>query len=133
MGTWAKILIGMSPILALLLYVVMLKQSEAEAQLKERHIETVMQVNTFNRDFELQLSEQADNEEDKRLHKVFAENHIAKNEKIEAEREAAKKRREALERKSAENLSSLESELNSLGGGVNQDKDLEFNDNDFNF
>ena len=126
MGTWLKVLLGLSPALAIVLYFVMQEYQKSDVQMAEKHLETTMQINTFNRDFELGLSEMADSAENKRMHLVFADQHASKNEKILAEKEEAERKRKALEAKSEENLKDME----DIFG---EDPDLNISDKEMKF
>lgn len=127
MGKWIMALTGVSFSLAIVLYFVMQENQKNDAQMTERHLETTMQINTFNRDFELGLSEMADSAENKRMHLVFADQHIAKNEKIIAEKAEAERKRKELEAKSEQNLKDME---DTFGEG---DSDLNIDESEMKF
>jgi len=127
MGTFFKIMLGISPVLAVVFYFVMQKQEVSDSQIQEKHIEVKMTKNTFNRDFELQLAQFTDNEEDERLHKVFASQHAQKNIDIEEDRRIAEEKRKAMQEKSRQNMLEIENTVNMLSDDLNDQsfKELE--------
>lgn len=114
MGAWFKIVLGLSPILGFVLYLVYQEYKVSDAQIETKHIAHTMAINEFNRDFELQLAEGSDNEVDANLHRVFAEKHIAKNEAIIKEKEEKEARLKELEMSSDADFASMEAEMESM-------------------
>ena len=106
--------LGLSPALGFVIFLVYQSHQKNDAEIAEKHIEVNMEINEFNRDFELSLADMSDTEADERLHKVFASEHIKKNIKIENDRKAAVEKRKLMEKKSADTFSVMESELQAL-------------------
>lgn len=129
MGKFILLVIGVSPVLAFVIFLVLQENQKSDAQILERHIETNMEINTFNRDFELQLSEMSDTEEGSRLHKVFASEHAKKNIAIEDERKEAKEKRKRMEKKSSSTFTDLESEMKRFDS--NNEDEVKLDEMDF--
>jgi len=129
MGKWFALVLGVSPVLGFVIFLVFQENQKSDAQIIEKHIETNMEINTFNRDFELQLSEMSDTAEDARLHKVFASEHAKKNIKIEDDRKAAVEKRKLMEKKSSDTFADMESEMKRFDS--NNEDEVKLDEMDF--
>ena len=130
MNKWFALVLGISPVLGFVIFLVYQEHQKNDAQIAEKHIETNMEINTFNRDFELQMASMSDTEEEARLHKVFASEHIKKNIDIEDRRREAKEKRKLLEKKSADTFAAMEEEMKTFDSNPDS-KEVELEDIDF--
>lgn len=130
MNKWFALVLGISPVLGFVIFLVYQELQKNDAQIAEKHIETNMEINTFNRDFELQMASMSDTGEEARLHKVFASEHIKKNIDIEDRRREAKEKRKLLEKKSADTFAAMEEEMKTFDSDSDS-KEVELEDIDF--
>jgi len=129
MGKRIALVLGVSPVLGFVIFLVFQEHQKSDTQMTEKHIETNMEINTFNRDFELQLSEMSDTAEGARLHKVFASEHAKKNIAIEDERKEAEEKRKRMEKKSSDTFADMESEMKAFDS--NNEDEVKLDEMDF--
>jgi len=125
------LLIGVNLSLAIAFFVINQEHQKNDAQIAEKHIETKMAINEFNRDFELQLASMSDSEAEEHLHLSFAERHIKKNIDIEDDRKKAEEKRKLMEKKAADTFASMEEEAKLLDIDSNFEEELDLEDIDF--
>ena len=131
MNKWFALVLGISPVLGFVIFLVYQEHQKNDAQIAEKHIETNMEINTFNRDFELQLASMSDSEEDSRFHRVAASEHIKKNFEIEDKRKKAEEKRKFLEKKSVDTFSAMEEEMKVFDSNSDYSEKVELEDIDF--
>lgn len=121
MGMLFKVLLGMSPVVAILLYVVLGQQENREAKIDVRQVEMKIDTERFNESFEQSEIEFADTNKSKIYHTKKRDEHIENVDVILENRIKAKERAKKLQQKSEVNFAEMEKTLDNF-----DDKDFDF-------
>jgi len=133
MSKMFMLLLGMSPVIAIILYFVLQKQDQFDKQIEVHSVNMVLSEKKFDRDF-------YENEAEFTADKKIKESKLKKAENVnkeikeieERKKEAERKRREA-ELKAEQELENIDKELESLDKEDFTENDLNFKENDLNF
>ena len=114
MGTAFKILLGLSPVLAIVLFFVLSQQHSQDVEVAVAKEQLALETSTFNESFEQSEVELADTN-------ASATYHVAKRDEYKAEAEVIKKKRRAavekhkrLQKKTEKEFAEMEDSLDSF-------------------
>jgi len=121
MGMAFKLLLGFSPVLALILYFVLDQQNKQDANIAVEKEDMVINIAKFNESFEQSEMEFADTNKSKIYHLKKRDEHIKEVKTILKKREEKIKRAEELRKNSEKGFAEMEATLDNFDDSIKDD------------
>ena len=124
MATAFKILLGLSPVLAIVLFFVLSQQHSQDSEVAVAKEQLALETAQFNESFEQSEVELSDSNSSVAYHSVKRDEYKAEAEVITSKRKEAVKKRSELQEKTEKEFSEMEKSLDSFNDKESEDFDF---------